>query len=284
MPEFDLPYFDQIIEHTERLPDSSLARALERHVHWGYFASPETADDSAACYVQAAEALTRRICDAACVGDGMAILDVGCGFGGTTAHLNERLSGCKLVGLNVDPRQLDRARELVRPRAGNSVEFVEGDACSMPFEADRFDVVLAVECVFHFPNRKTFFREVERVTKRGASLVLSDFILNAARLAELGEWMTTNQAPAKPFYGTNAAPPTSSTYARIGERAGLPLTRDDDITAFTLPTYPAVRRLYQEAALPDGIESTRYLEQLARLGFVQYHVLCFTRVASDRCP
>ena len=147
---YDLPYFDQIIERLEALPDSSLARAFERHVHWGYFASPETADDSVERYVAAAEELTRRMCDAAGVADGLTILDVGCGFGGTIDHLNAHLTGCELVGLNIDARQLDRARDLVQPRAENTVSFVEGDACSLPFEDGRFDAVLAVECAFHF--------------------------------------------------------------------------------------------------------------------------------------
>jgi ubiquinone/menaquinone biosynthesis C-methylase UbiE len=273
-----LPYFDQILERLETLPDSSLARSFERHVHWGYYASPEAADDSAECYVAAAEELTRRICDAAGIDDGMTILDVGCGFGGTIAYLNERLSGCDLVGLDVDPRQLDRARDLVRPRTGNKVSLIEGDACALPFEGGLFDVILAVECIFHFRSRKSFFREVKRVSKPGASLALSDFILNADRLSALGEWMTANTRPENSFYGSNATPPTSGAYARVSEREGHCLTKDDDITASTLPTYPAMRRLYLEAALPDGVESTNYLEQLALLGFVQYHLLCFKNV------
>ena len=83
-----------IIERLEALPDSSLARAFERHVHWGYFASPETADDSVERYVAAAEELTRRMCEAAGVADGLNILDVGCGFGGTIDHLNAHLATC----------------------------------------------------------------------------------------------------------------------------------------------------------------------------------------------
>src|SRR5579859_2244943 len=99
---FDLPYFDQIIERLERSPDSSLSQAFQRHVHWGYFAEPETADDSLAGYVRAAQTMTERICEAGRVGGERRILDVGCGFGGTIAHLNEQLSGCELVGLNID--------------------------------------------------------------------------------------------------------------------------------------------------------------------------------------
>lgn len=275
MVDFDLPYFDRIIERIDTEPDCTLARAFERHVHWGYFETPETADDTAEGYIVAAEQLTRRICGRAGAGDGSAILDVGCGFGGTVDHLNRHVSGCDLVGLNVDGRQLAAARERVLPRGTNTVSFVEGDACAMPLGDRRFDTVLAVECAFHFRSRRRFFREVRRVSKPGATLVLTDFVLNADRAAELGTWMTTNAAPETAFYGSNRVPPTSAGYARIAERAKLTLVSDEDITAHTMPTYPAMRRLYAEAGLDDGVESTTYLEQLATQGFVQYRVLAF---------
>jgi cyclopropane fatty-acyl-phospholipid synthase-like methyltransferase len=36
-------------------------------------------------------------------------VDVGCGFGGTIASLNEHFSDLQLTGVNIDLRQLDRA-------------------------------------------------------------------------------------------------------------------------------------------------------------------------------
>jgi hypothetical protein len=96
----DLPYFDQILDHFDRSPNSQISKAMRRHVHWGFFSSP-TADASLDSCVAAAETMTELICTAGCVGNGLRILDVGCGFGGTVAHLNERLTGCELVGLNI---------------------------------------------------------------------------------------------------------------------------------------------------------------------------------------
>ena len=84
-----------------------------------------------------------------------------------------------------------------------------------------------------------------------------------------------NNAPSNPFYGSNRIPPSSGSYTRIAKGAGMRLTLDEDITANTLPTYAAMRRLYREAGLDDGVESTTYLEELARREFVRYHVLRF---------
>ena len=56
----------------------------------------------------------------------------------------------EMTGLNIDPRQLEVARKEVLPENGNTIDFIEADAVSLPFPDDTFDVVLAVECIFHF--------------------------------------------------------------------------------------------------------------------------------------
>lgn len=275
MPDFDLPYFDQIIARFDEQPDSELAHAFRRHVHWGCFDPDADVDDSLDQYVVAAEEMTRRICDAGRVGDGQRILDVGCGFGGTVDHLNQRFDGVTLVGLNIDGRQLARARQLVEARPGNTVSFVQADACRLPFPDDSFDAVTAVECAFHFPSRKRFFQEVARVTRPGATLSLSDFVLGDGGFGELGAWKTANQQDESDFYGANAKPLTSAGYERMAKGSGLAPLLDADITTETLPTYPALRRIYREAGLPDGVQATDELEEIARRGFVEYHILAF---------
>src|ERR1019366_4125412 len=57
---FELPYFDAILARLELSPESPLSRALQRHVHWVFFSSPDTADNSLCSYVVAAEAMTER--------------------------------------------------------------------------------------------------------------------------------------------------------------------------------------------------------------------------------
>jgi cyclopropane fatty-acyl-phospholipid synthase-like methyltransferase len=280
MLEIDLPYFDQILEHLNRDPDSELAAAFERHVHWGCFERPGSADDSLEGYVAAAEALTRRVVEACGIHDGQRILDVGCGFGGAVDHVAQRVQRSVILGLNIDVRQVVRASRLVGPRPTNSIGFVAADACHLPIADGVLHSIMAIECVFHFPSRRQFFREVARTLRPGGRMALSDFISGPQALEKLVEHQQSDTAPKSDFYGQNARPLTIDSYRRLARGAGLELQVDQDITTETLPTYAAMRKLYREAGLLDGERATDELEALARGGLLEYHILAFEKPAT----
>lgn len=127
-------------------------------------------------YAEAAEGLSWAVLAAAEIGPGRRVLDVGCGFGGTLDLLNRRYSRLELVGLNIDLRQLTRARAQCVPRGENRLALVAADACRLPFADHSFDRVLCVEAVFHFPSRVKFFAEARRVLAPGGRLTPCDFV------------------------------------------------------------------------------------------------------------
>jgi SAM-dependent methyltransferase len=264
-----LPYFDDLLTN---MNDPAFEIAFGRHVHWGYWKDPSTADaTSAQNYADAAEALCQCVCDAGGpIVAGEHLLDVGCGFGGTISSLNERFSNLTLTGLNIDERQLERARKKVQAKNQNTITFVQGDACDLrSIEDGSLDMVSAVECIFHFPSRERFFAECRRVLKPGGRLVVCDFVLcgwldRVVRLF-IGDVLKDG------LYG-DVRVTSSPGYHALAKNAGFRVTSEVDITKQTLPTYPFVKQLQK-----NGHLFTNFLEWISQRGYVSYIVYRFDR-------
>ena len=277
MPE--LPYFDLLID--DRPHRGELSRLWEDQVHWGYWANPQTADGTLADYVTAMEQMNRVLLEAGKVTDGQKLLDVGCGFGGTLRQINATHSGMELTGLNIDPRQLAAAEAETSPADGNTVTWVEADACRLPFEDNSFDRVLAVECIFHFPSREAFLTEASRVLKPGGYLAVSDFVPIMMFFGRTPIWMAIRTRVAK-AYGTLGAVPLRS-YKSMGARAGLQLVASRDVRRHTMPTYPFLLKFFRAHESADVrktmIAGTAWMKWLSRLGLLQYRVYTFGKPA-----
>jgi ubiquinone/menaquinone biosynthesis C-methylase UbiE len=98
--------------------------------------------------------------DAANVGEGMSVLDVGCGPGYVSAAVRER--GAKPLGLDFSSEMVGIAR-----RISSEIEFREGDAQNLPFPDEAFDRVLANFALLHLTNPERACAEACRVLKPG---------------------------------------------------------------------------------------------------------------------
>lgn len=111
------------------------------------------------------EATCKALLGLSSLGD---VLDVGAGDGALSSLLLPHASSITL--LDVSERMIAAARTRLSGR--DNAHFQVGDACAMPFEAERFDIVLLfnlVTCVAH--PQKTV-REAARVLRPGGRIVL----------------------------------------------------------------------------------------------------------------
>lgn len=280
MKQYRLPYFDYLFSELDK-QNPSIEKSFGRHVHWGFWDDPENALCDDEDYARAAEQLTLELCQLAGIAEGERVLDVGCGFGGTLASLNERFSRLQLTGLNIDARQLARARRLVRALRGNAVQFCQGDACRLPFRDESLDRLLAVECVFHFPSRETFFREANRVLRPGGVLVLSDFV--PTRLFLPINWLVTRDWFEKyNAFGRCKLEYTIEKYRRLAVQTGLRSVAERNITRQTLPTY----RYFAQMLARHGsigwlgriaVSLIRLQRLFAGYGLANYYLLSFKK-------
>jgi ubiquinone/menaquinone biosynthesis C-methylase UbiE len=102
------------------------------------------------------------------------ILDIGSGIGGPARYFANRF-GCQVTGIDLTPEFCDVARHLTRLLdLEDRVRFEVGDALAMPFADASFDGAYSMNVSMNIADKDAFYREVHRVLKPGAWLVLSE--------------------------------------------------------------------------------------------------------------
>lgn len=103
------------------------------------------------------------------------VLDVGCGFGGTSRYLAKKLGSKSLVtGITLSPQQVQRGTNLAAEQGvAANTKFVVMNALDMEFEDNSFDIVWACESGEHMPDKKAYIDEMMRVLKPGGKFVMA---------------------------------------------------------------------------------------------------------------
>jgi SAM-dependent methyltransferase len=109
---------------------------------------------------------------------GEAVLDIGCGAGVDTlvAAIMVGPKG-KVIGIDLVPEMLKRARTNLKKTSLKNVTFREGSAERLPFPHGTFDVVISNGVFNLIPDKAKALREVLRVLKSSGRFLLADQIL-----------------------------------------------------------------------------------------------------------
>lgn len=102
---------------------------------------------------------------------GNRVLDVGCGDGVLSVELSRQ--GAHVTALDADSRMLDAARDRADSAHAN-ITFIEGNARSLPFADNSFDVVVAVTVLCFVADAESAVREMVRVLRPGGRLVMGE--------------------------------------------------------------------------------------------------------------
>lgn len=109
---------------------------------------------------------------------GDTVVDLGSGAG-NDCFVARSLTGAegKVIGIDMTPTMIEKARENVEKLGFNNVEFRMGDIEKMPLTANTADVVVS-NCVLNLvPNKTKAFAETFRVLKAGGHFSISDVVI-----------------------------------------------------------------------------------------------------------
>jgi tocopherol O-methyltransferase len=163
MPRFNEKH--KIIEHYD-LASPYYQSLWGDHLHHGYWVRGNESKETA--QIQLIEHLALL----ATIKNGSRILDIGCGFGGSSVYLAKKYSA-SVTGITISPVQVQMATEAAA-KANVDASFVLMDAEDMRFEQP-FDVLWSIESISHYHNPRQFFASAVKFLVPGGCFALTDW-------------------------------------------------------------------------------------------------------------
>ncbi len=154
-----------IAEHYDIV--SPLYRSLwGEHIHHGYWVRGDESKE------QAQIQLIEHLAQLANIKPGARILDIGCGFGGSSLYLAKAFNA-SVTGITISPVQVEMAKRAAADQYLDA-NFLLMDAEAMTFD-HQFDVLWSVESISHYHDREKFFVSAAKFLKPGGTFAITDW-------------------------------------------------------------------------------------------------------------
>ena len=135
-------------------------------MHHGYWVRGDESKETA--QIQ----LIEHLAQLANIKTGSRILDIGCGFGGSSLYLTKKY-GASTTGITISPVQVQMAKEAAA-KMNLDASFLLMDAEDMEF-AQPFDLLWSVESISHYHDPRKFFASAVKFLKPGGCFALTDW-------------------------------------------------------------------------------------------------------------
>ncbi|MBS1840532.1 MAG: class I SAM-dependent methyltransferase [Acidobacteria bacterium] len=136
------------------------------HIHHGFWIRGDESKEVAQLQ------LVEHLATLAKVQIGSAILDIGCGFGGSSIYLAQKYKA-RAIGITISPVQVEMARKAAGA-AQLDAQFHLMDAEALNFQ-QQFDLLWSVESISHYHDRRGFFTNAVKFLKPGGVFALTDW-------------------------------------------------------------------------------------------------------------
>jgi len=158
--------------------------------------------------------------------EGETVLDLGAGAGfDCFLAANKVGKKGKVIGVDMTPEMLEKARENVEKGGYDNVEFRLGEIENLPVADNSVDAIIS-NCVINLaPDKRKVFEDAFRVLKPEGRLMVSDIVL----LKELPEEIMDS---IEAYVGCIAGAILKDEYIKAIEQAGFQDVRIEDETSF----------------------------------------------------
>ena len=155
----------RVIEHYDLV--SPYYRSLwGEHLHHGYWIRGDESKERAQLQ------LIEHLAQLTNVKPGSDILDIGCGFGGSSLYLAKNY-GAAVIGITNSPVQVQMAIKAAAKERLNA-KFLLTDAEAMGLRK-QFDLLWCVESISHYQHRAAFFASAPKLVKPGGVFAITDW-------------------------------------------------------------------------------------------------------------